>query len=1520
MGEVVVVRVIDLLIDELDERRQLKLQLQLGLLERELRLMLAVLDHIESLEGPSEDMKLWADKARDVVRFSEDMTDSFMIATAKRSRAKVLKQFALFFSDIFLGFKLRTKVMSLMLRINDLSKESKVFNITIDGGGRGGAQAQRKYLGGTKSRVPTLPYMNTSVERECAGFVVTSVIWVFCPFPCGTGAFATYMSLICCSLLIVGERTIPRIRYLLRVRKQIINVRKECEVTTTSSTEENVISETNTIISSFLEQIDFMLSQKFLFYPLATREVKQLRQYIKRINNLLKHLEAVGELDKRENVWLGWVRDICLPAKDFLTSFVSKRELKIKRWAKLKAPTFLGEDLELRKKMKVIRNRIQYAYGRRWIYGMAEPGEVEGLKPSRAFELESIWRDLRLMCALIEDVQGMEEKGERVKIWLEQMGDLALEVDALNTQIQEHHQNMKGDLHGELRVLSSVGKKREQISSKFQAMSERKSTYDIGTFEGKRGQISMSDNIVEADDNNLEEAKPGSSQQHTNTGRCMGEIEEQVESIAPESIPTNALIGTGPSTSETVERSYASDSTVTPPRSSLQQHNLEEAEPGSSQQLTNTGRCLGEIEEVVESIAPESSLTNTSIGTGPSTSETVERSYASNIKKREIEQVESMERELKLIYAFLKDVEAIEEPDARLRFWEEEMRGIAQEAEAFIGPYKQNVRVEEKGFCNRLKNLKADSKVVKKISKIRKKIQKFTERRKEYGIEHVEAFNSTTHKIYQKRPPSQYSEESDIIGFEDHEYEITERLLTVDEPHRCIILVVGMEGSGKTNLAKSIYDKNKVHFCTHAWVPISGKCSAVEILQDVRKEVIGSDQEPKGKRPLKEELKQMLQNFFREKRYLIVLDDIPTAGVWDDLKDTFPDESNGSRIVITSRDMAIASHSDSRIFQYKLHLRSIDESWTLFTDTLKNAVPIELEKLGKEIVMSCGGLPQTIINKGKLLSEKAATIEEWLRVLNELKGETGPWLEISKKVSRDLPLELKGCLYYFLLFPEDFEIPTRRLITLWVAEGFLRLGRDDKSPEHFAEGYLMELIDRNLVQVTEKKPNGKVRTCCLPGALRKLLSKAMEDKISKGQEKTASKSSSSIQWNRWIVDHHDYTDASNTSYNHIHGDNIDTATLQASYEKSLSFMSFDYREGSQPGEEIGNFLDRCISYRCFLLLRVLDLERVFRPQLPKVLRKLTLLRYLGLRWTYLESLPSSISNLLKLQTLDVKHTYISTLPPSIWKMQHLRHLYLSESYRSRFEPRPSGASLTDLQTLWGAFVDEKSPVNDGLDTLINLRKLGVACRCMSNQKDVMSLKLQAVANWIQKLEHLQSLRLKSHDENNQPWDLHIKPLSGHTNLSSVYFLGRLETPSIISEFPENLIELTLSASALIEDPMQKLGKLPKLRILGLFSKSYVGKNMCCPQNSFPQLRVLKLWKLEELEDWIVEEGALSRLRDLEIRSCASLHKLPDGLQHVKTLQELKISNMPMEFTERTKDSNSEDWFKIEHVRYVRTEP
>ncbi|GAU16965.1 hypothetical protein TSUD_37230 [Trifolium subterraneum] len=378
---------------------------------------------------------------------------------------------------------------------------------------------------------------------------------------------------------------------------------------------------------------------------------------------------------------------------------------------------------------------------------------------------------------------------------------------------------------------------------------------------------------------------------------------------------------------------------------------------------------------------------------------------------------------------------------------------------------------------------------------------------------------------------------------------------------------------------------------------------------------------------------------------------------------------------------------------------------------------------------------------------------------------------------------------------------------------------------------------------------------------------------------------------RRVADHLDKNDIWN---NHIHGEKSDSTSLPTNYKDVLSFLSFDTREGSKPGQQVGNFLKGCISSDCFLLLRVLDLERVYKPKLPNHIARLSRLRYLGLRWTYLESLPSSISKLLKLQTLDLKHTYIHTLPTSIWKME-LRHLFLSETYRTKFPPQPKGNSLSDLQTLWGLFVDEESPVKDGLDRLVNITKLGLACQSMSLNQEEMIAQLETVADWITTLEYLQSLRLKSRDEEGQPWILHLKSFEKNVNLTDMYLLGSLNGSSLsLSQFPSSLIELTLSHSKLQDDPMKLLKDFPNLRTLCLLADSYVGTTIVCESQSFPRLQLLKFWVLEQLEEWTVEPGALPCLRQMEIRSCPRLILFPDGLKHVDTLLELKLTNMPMD--------------------------
>lgn len=160
----------------------------------------------------------------------------------------------------------------------------------------------------------------------------------------------------------------------------------------------------------------------------------------------------------------------------------------------------------------------------------------------------------------------------------------------------------------------------------------------------------------------------------------------------------------------------------------------------------------------------------------------------------------------------------------------------------------------------------------------------------------------------------------------------------------------------------------------------------------------------------------------------------------------------------------------------------------------------------------------------------------------------------------------------------------------------------------------------------------------------------------------------------------------------------------------------------------------------------------------------------------------------------------------------------------------------------------------------------------------------------------------------RPQDLKATFLSGLENISNLYLFGKLEMISI-SELPQSLSDLTLSASRLSDDPMPELEKLPKLKCLSLYAGSYIGKSMSCSKGGFLQLPVLNFLKLKELEEWNVVEEAMPNLKKLEIRSCYSL-KVPNGLRHLKTLGELKLRDMSVKFTSEIEETKEKIWADI----------
>lgn len=104
----------------------------------------------------------------------------------------------------------------------------------------------------------------------------------------------------------------------------------------------------------------------------------------------------------------------------------------------------------------------------------------------------------------------------------------------------------------------------------------------------------------------------------------------------------------------------------------------------------------------------------------------------------------------------------------------------------------------------------------------------------------------------------------------------------------------------------------------------------------------------------------------------------------------------------------------------------------------------ELEAMGRKILSKCHGLPLAIVVLGSLLSTMDETLIAWCRVLESvtwrLFEDTNVLMEVISLSYYHLPPWLKLCFLYCSLFPKDSPICSKKLIRLWIAEGFIQQG------------------------------------------------------------------------------------------------------------------------------------------------------------------------------------------------------------------------------------------------------------------------------------------------------------------------------------------------------------------------------------------------------------------------------------------------------------------------------------------------
>ncbi|KAL5197230.1 hypothetical protein ABZP36_000742 [Zizania latifolia] len=671
--------------------------------------------------------------------------------------------------------------------------------------------------------------------------------------------------------------------------------------------------------------------------------------------------------------------------------------------------------------------------------------------------------------------------------------------------------------------------------------------------------------------------------------------------------------------------------------------------------------------------------------------------------------------------------------------------------------------------------------------------------------------------------------ESNAKIYEKERAELEKALVTEHEESKgkenylFLISVFGKSSIGKTTLMRDIYNEmaKRKRFEVQAMECPAPYLTAIDIMQ----RIIWQLTEDSNICPRKD-IRKMFQEIFRKKKYLLVIDGEVSTTDWNDILNCL-NAAGGhkeSRIVHITQSKP---DDQSNCYHVTIELRTLaaHDVKKLFWKNLRQVEMKEEEDrkmFNKEIFEITEGLPLISITLLSGLVQSKEFPDEWNMVFQYLKSKKSKKLDnILSVCFDDLPHELKCCLLYFVAFPANVTIEAHILVSLWVAEGFLR-PQIGKSMEKIGYFYLKELVARNLVThkgsfvevhrgddiptITSSRrlslQNYTNKYAILAHPLPKLRSifSQFEQKPKIDEETMARR----IQDNIWC---------------HPRQRNI------KSHIKELLHGSEFLRVINLQGIEIGKKLSREIDNAVHL-------------------------QYLGITSCSLERISSSIGSLTNLQTLNVRETNVRELPKEFWMIETMRHVF---GFCLKL-PKQIG-NLKHLITLDSICLkDYKHALETTLGDMIHLECLVIWDISDSNVKDLSSA--------LSKLENLRTMILHGNIE---------APSSGKyfTTLS----FHRLKYMVLDGEFPNsfdlygmpNLIKLTLMKTKVTQGFIDKLAELPSLAILTLCPGSYKEKQLIFSSAPFRCLRRLKV-DVDELENVEIKLNMLPELQNWEIIS------------------------------------------------------
>ncbi|XP_022148515.1 disease resistance protein RGA2-like [Momordica charantia] len=749
----------------------------------------------------------------------------------------------------------------------------------------------------------------------------------------------------------------------------------------------------------------------------------------------------------------------------------------------------------------------------------------------------------------------------------------------------------------------------------------------------------------------------------------------------------------------------------------------------------------------------------------------------------------------------------------------------------------------------------------------------------------------------------------DIVGRDVELSSIVDRVIDATNRHVTSILpIVGVGGLGKTTLAKLVinHERIKHHFNNNTiWVCVSQPFNVNKILGTILETLKDT---PSGLEYKKEVLLGQLYKEMRGKKYFLVLDDVWNENrlLWDELKNCLMKitENSENGILVTTRSAEVAKIMET-LPSHHLGKLSDDQCWSLFQESANAnglSMTSSLKVVREELVKKIGGLP-LIAKVWGSAEQYLGDPDKWVinlksLVCNSLQNENSATSALKLSVDRLPRHSLKQCFAYCSNFPKDFEFTKEQLIQMWIAQGFIHLpkGRSNETIEDEGDRHFKILLRRCLFQDVVQDDRGIIVSCKMHDLIHDIACDVSNDH-------KLQYSNNSLDGEVWTDENKKIASKLRTII-YCEDQMMPPIMEKVIHDKVMNFvclrvLKMNSRSISELPDSIGELKH----------LRYLDISGCSITQLPKSIALLYNLQTLNMGGLLIKDLPKNIIDLVNLKHLQFYPYHFDTykMPAYFGKLTQLQTL---SYFVVGFENGHKISELGLLKNLKGSlnlcFLEKVESKEEARAAKLvekeNLDELEFEWSQSHLRKDNDSYKDFEILEGLQPHKNLRSLSIERSAIKSLPNNIFVENLAVISlrdcqNCERLPMLGQLRNLERLEVYGLHSVQ-SISNEFYGNDCNQRT-LFPKLRafLLSDMENLEQWKEVTVASNltTFPCLESLNIWRCPKLMNipdvfGYCDENGVEHLRHVTISGCDGLNKLPNGLQFCHSIEDLTIED------------------------------